>query len=202
MKTLSANAGQVQNGLARVRLKYAMKTSMRAFRRSLEVKLTRRRSLRARMENQISIWLSQEAAVDESKARQARSLFWERSVLAQVSRSAFDLFRRKPPVHGTGPKGALRVDLTRSPRRLAMTAPCAEGSSRIAAVEVAIGGIWAIRARVLPQDFRCNAEREMFMQRQNVMTRACLQLREERKGIGGGTFGVLARRGIPKSANV
>ena len=33
-------------------------------------------------------------------------------------------------------------------------------------------------------------------------TRACLQLREERKGIGGGTFGVLARRGIPKSANV
>ena len=32
--------------------------------------------------------------------------------------------------------------------------------------------------------------------------RACLQLREERKGIGGGTFGVLARRGIPKSANV
>ena len=92
MKTLSANAGQVQNGLARVRLKYAMKTSMRAFRRSLEVKLTRRRSLRARMENQISIWLSQEAAVDESKARQARSLFWERSVLAQVSRSAFDLF--------------------------------------------------------------------------------------------------------------
>ena len=29
------------------------------------------------------------------------------------------------------------------------------------------------------------------------------RLREERKGIiGGGTFGVLARRGIPKSANV
>jgi hypothetical protein len=50
-----------------------------------------------------------------------------------------------------------------------MTAICAERSSRIAAVEVAIGGIRAIRARVLPQDFRCNAEREMFMQRQNVM---------------------------------
>ena len=42
----------------------------------------------------------------------------------------------------------------------------------IAAVEVAIGGIRAIRARVLPQDFRCNAEREMFMQRQNVMNGA------------------------------
>jgi hypothetical protein len=50
-----------------------------------------------------------------------------------------------------------------------MTGLCAERSSRIAAVEVAIGGIRAIRARVLPQDFRCNAEREMFMQRQNVM---------------------------------
>ena len=53
-----------------------------------------------------------------------------------------------------------------------MAAICAERSSRIAAVEVAIGGIRAIRARVLPQDFRCNAEREMFMQRQNVMTSA------------------------------
>jgi hypothetical protein len=53
-----------------------------------------------------------------------------------------------------------------------MTGICAERSSRIAAVEVAIGGIRAIRARVLPQDFQCNAEREMFMQRQNVMTSA------------------------------
>jgi hypothetical protein len=63
-------------------------------------------------------------------------------------------------------------DLTRSQHCLAMTAICAERSLRIAAVEVAIGGIRAIRARVLPQDFRCNAEREMFMQRQNVMTSA------------------------------
>jgi hypothetical protein len=64
------------------------------------------------------------------------------------------------------------VDLTRSPLHWRTTALCAERSLRIAAVEVAIGGIRAIRARVLPQDFRCNAEREMFMQRQNVMTSA------------------------------
>ena len=64
------------------------------------------------------------------------------------------------------------VDATRSPLVGRMTAICAERSSRIAAVEVAIGGIRAIRARVLPSDFRCNAEREMFMQRQNVMTSA------------------------------
>jgi len=53
-----------------------------------------------------------------------------------------------------------------------MAGICAERSSRIAAVEVAIGGIRAIRARVLPQDFRCNIEREMFMQRQNAMASA------------------------------
>jgi hypothetical protein len=35
-----------------------------------------------------------------------------------------------------------------------------------------------------------------------MVTRACVQLRRERKGIGGGTFGVLDRRGIPESANV
>ena len=29
------------------------------------------------------------------------------------------------------------------------------------------------------------------------LSRACVQLRRERKGIGGGTFGVLDRRGIP-----
>jgi hypothetical protein len=65
-----------------------------------------------------------------------------------------------------------QVQVVGSAQHKAMSAPGAERSSRIAAVEVAIGGIRAIRARVLPQDFRCNTEREMFMQRRNVMASA------------------------------
>jgi len=49
--------------LAKVRLKKAMKASMRAFQCFLELKLAQRRSLRARIENQITIWLSEEACL-------------------------------------------------------------------------------------------------------------------------------------------
>jgi hypothetical protein len=44
-------------------------------------------------------------------------LVQERSLLAQGSRSAFDGFWRRPPVHGTGREGALRVDSARTDRR-------------------------------------------------------------------------------------
>ena len=40
-----------------------MKRSIRSLRSCFEVKLARRSSLRARMENQISIWLSQDACL-------------------------------------------------------------------------------------------------------------------------------------------
>src|SRR3954467_10128365 len=51
------------NGFAGGRVKEAMKASMRAFRSCWEVKLARRSSLRTRMENQISIWFSQDACL-------------------------------------------------------------------------------------------------------------------------------------------
>jgi hypothetical protein len=49
------------NGLAMTRLKYPMNASILAFRSALEEKSPRRMTLRTRIENQISIWLSHEA---------------------------------------------------------------------------------------------------------------------------------------------
>jgi hypothetical protein len=48
-----------RNGFAIVALKWAMNPSILCWRCCLEVKLPRRRSLRTRIENQISIWLIQ-----------------------------------------------------------------------------------------------------------------------------------------------
>ena len=57
-------ASMVQRkGFAMVRLKYAMNSSILVRSAFLLAKLPRRRSFRTRMENQISIWLSQEACL-------------------------------------------------------------------------------------------------------------------------------------------
>ena len=52
-----------RKGFAMVRLKYAMNSSILVRSAFLLAKLPRRRSFRTRMENQISIWLSQEACL-------------------------------------------------------------------------------------------------------------------------------------------
>ena len=72
-----------RKGLARTLLKYAMNSSARVFKSSVEVKLDRFRSRRARIENQISIWLSHE---------QWRGVYTKRMRWDASSRNFFRVF--------------------------------------------------------------------------------------------------------------